>query len=198
MTYIDINKVVDDNYESIKNKTYKWKDNEIKAIYKLAYNALRQYGIQQEELDDCIEDCIYVFFSKVLVSYDKNLGNNISTMATIAFRNNYLMNFRSSTSKMELVSMEKEISEDLKLGDIVYDEDSKGYNPEIEDAKIIFEYLKEKFDEDSYVYMKYVKEMSFKEIAKIKNSTPQAVRNKVANDIAKFASDQKVKNLMKK
>lgn len=198
MAYIDINKVVDDNYESIKNNTYKWSKDEINAIYKLAYNALKKYEIKKDELDDYIGDCVYVFFGKVLPAYNRDLGNNISTMATVAFRNGYLETFRSSNSKLELVSMEKEINEDLTLGDIVYEETSKSYDPEIADAKLIFEYLKEKFDEDSYVYMKYVKDISFKEIAKMKNSTPQAVRNKVAKDIAKFASDQKVKKLMKK
>ena len=121
MSYVDINKLVNENYDAIKNKTYKWSDDEVRAIYKLAYNTLKSFDIRNDDLEDYIEDCLYTFFNSVITYYNKDLGNNISTLATVAFKRTYLESLRKQENQCETVSLYKDIGEDLILEDILYD-----------------------------------------------------------------------------
>ena len=48
MEYVDINTIINDNYDSIKNKIYNWKKEEVSAIYKLALSALKKHTYNLE------------------------------------------------------------------------------------------------------------------------------------------------------
>ena len=62
MKEVNIDLVVRQNYQEIINKTYKWKDEEIIAIYKFITNFINKNEMFFTNKEDMIQDLIWVFF----------------------------------------------------------------------------------------------------------------------------------------
>ena len=61
MHEVDLDKVVKDNYDSIKKGRYVWKDEEVESIYKLARFTLNKVHCPIDEVEDMLQDLLLHF-----------------------------------------------------------------------------------------------------------------------------------------
>ena len=65
---INLVSLIKNNFDSIKNNTYEWKDEEVSAVYKLATAILLKYKPkyrQRNDFDDILNVMAIEFFNKV-------------------------------------------------------------------------------------------------------------------------------------
>ena len=109
---VNLDNLIRRNYDEIKAGTYRWKDEEVEAVYKLAGSALKKIVLNElvDEYEDVLQDLVCVFFTKVIPNYDINKKITISTYSYVAFKNYYLNILRKPI--IETVSLQEKISED--------------------------------------------------------------------------------------
>ena len=54
MNNIDLDVLVKENHDAMKNGSYNWQDNEVRAVYALIYHFLKTVQCPQKEMEDMV------------------------------------------------------------------------------------------------------------------------------------------------
>ena len=194
---VNLDTVFKENYNEIKNGTYKWNENEIASIYKMAGAAFKK--ILSSEIDanyeDMVQDFVLLFFNNIISKYDISKNITISTYSYKAFRNHYYKTLRKSN--VEIVSLQDKIDEDRELIDVLGNEDS--INHRLRNAKLeIIERFKELNKNNQMVldYFFLEEKNTLREIAKKYSVSGNCVAKRVNKAIDQAKKDPVIKRLI--
>ena len=119
MNNIDLDVLVKENHDAMKNGRYNWQDNEVRAVYALIYHFLKTVQCPQNEMEDMAQEMGLCFFANVVPAFDPNKGIKISSFAFRAFKNKYIIIKRKK--EVACISLESRVSEDFRLEDVICD-----------------------------------------------------------------------------
>ena len=194
---VNLDNLIRSNYDEIKAGTYRWKDEEVEAVYKLAGSALKKIVLNElvDEYEDVLQDLVCVFFTKVIPNYDINKKRTISTYSYVAFKNYYLNILRKPI--IETVSLQEKISEDTELGELIAAEEA--FNERIQAAKKeIVERFKE-LNENNESVLEYFfseKKVTTRELSKKYKVTGSCIALRVKKAIEEAKKDPIIKKLI--
>lgn len=141
---INLQKIIEKNYDQIKAGTYEWSDDELVAVYKIAksYAAKKIFKSPQYK-EDFLQVVAINFIYKYVQGYDITQNTTISRYFYTCMENEYNMFYRGASNKTYLNTS--------SLHELVYNTDYKGNDKEVEKMDLLL-------DENSTAYEKYILE----------------------------------------
>lgn len=150
--YVDVQEIVEKHYDQIKNGTYEWDDDELRAFYKLVTKCAGNLKFRNaEEKEDFIQTQTNKVIMRILPKYDKEKDIKVSTYVTRSLINGYL----KDTTDRDYRLWEKVHSLDVPLKHSKSKEDSetewvdmfKSSQPTVYEQYILDKWQKFLFDE---------------------------------------------------
>ena len=194
---IDLDKVMKENYKDIKNNTYKWNDDEIKELYRIAHIVCNELSIPSEEVEDYVEEMIYCFFTHVTRKYSIHKHHSIYAYASKAFWNVYFQGRKNYLGTV--VSLEEKNRYNQTYLDVASTLKDNLYKEEIEEEYLeVIDFLKSNYDKYKYLYEYYINGKTFRKIALKVKLKMHCVYNLYTNELEEFKNEEVVKKALTK
>lgn len=181
---IDLNKLIRDNYESVKNGTYDWSSNDeaVKVLYRFAGKIVSNLNTTNLNRDDLIQEMVTRVFSHVLKNIDYDKCSNFSTYIYGCMQYNaytFIKNMRNNDKEL---SLDAQIDKDMDFDflSMFSDENPTPWDRLLEESNNEFySVLKEAIKEDEVLKYYYIDGLNKKEIVSLYNN--QYIRMKIKN-----------------
>ncbi len=121
---VNLQKLIEKNYEAMKDKTYEWSDDEVQAVYNLVGDYIKKKKFKNTgEKEDFVQKLAFLTTSKYIKGYNLESGVKISTFLNKCYENEYNMFMRRSNTRLNLntFSLDEPVKNihKLKDGDII-------------------------------------------------------------------------------
>lgn len=117
---INLQKLIENNYDAMKNNTYEWSDEETQAVYNLvgAYIKNKKF-VNQGEKEDFVQNLAFLTICKYIKGYNLESGVKVSSFLNKCYENEYKLYLRCNDTKLQLskVSLDEPVSNTQKLKD---------------------------------------------------------------------------------
>lgn len=193
---VNLDSVIRKNYDKIKSGEYRWSDDEVSAVYKLAKSAIKQINLNgiDDTYEDKVQDLVLLFFTKIIPNYDISKNITISTYSYRAFKNYYL-NILMKPS-IESISLQEKINDQTELGDLFrkneVDERLRLVKLEIVER---FKLLNQK-NEEILEYFFSKNKVTTRDLAKKYNVTASCISIRIRKSIELAKKDPVIKKLI--
>lgn len=158
----------------------------LEALYRKYYALLLNYGIKCTPDEELVRDCIQEVFVKLAKSTSLSYTESPRSYLLKALRNMINDKQTSSSYQSECFSFNDEIFEDALVDDVA-DKIFGRSDDEIRMRKALMHALSQLTPQQKHIlYLRYIKELSHKEVAEVMNMNVQSSMNLLSRSISKL------------
>lgn len=165
----------------------------LETIYKRHYDLLLNYGVKIYPDEELIKDCIQDVFVKIHTSTHLNPTQSVKSYLLKSLKN--ILYDRLATLK-DTADIE-EYTFQLRIEDSMlqklFDKNDADF---ILGKKLIKAYSSLSENQKQIIYLRYIKELSYKEIAEILDITPQSSMNLLSRTLTKLRESMRDKKIL--
>lgn len=89
---VNLQKLIEKNYEAMKNNTYEWSDEEVQAVYNLVGTYIKKTKFKnKDEREDFVQKLAFLTTSKYIKGYNLENGTSIAAFLKKCYENEYKM-----------------------------------------------------------------------------------------------------------
>lgn len=157
--------------------------NSFSVIYKRYYPMMYAYAISVGMTANGTKDAIQDIFLKLYFNIEfEVIGNNLKFYLLKAIRNNFLDSIRLKKNTVDISECEHSFYIHLTIEDKLIDEEERSYLRQVIDNMLskLTDHQKE------IIYLRYIEELEYEEIALMMNMKVQSVRNTVCKSMERL------------
>lgn len=144
---VNLQNLIEKNYEAMKDKTYEWSDDEVQTVYNLVGDYIKKKKFKNiDEKEDFVQKLAFLTTSKYIKGYNIESGVKISSFLYKCYENEYKMYLRCGDTRLQ----HKKFSLDAPI----YKPSTINDDDEIEGIEMIKDITTQY---DNYVWRKWTK-----------------------------------------